>query len=240
MKDNAYKNIITNLNARSPFAEAFRTLRTNINFSGLDNPLRAILITSAGPNEGKTTVTSNLGVVLAQSNKKVLIIGCDLRRPTLHKIFNINDYIGVTNVLINDMDPSELAQETEVPGLFILASGPIPPNPSELIGSQRMKSLIARALEKFDYVLLDSPPINIVTDPIVLSMLTDGVIMVVKSGSTHYESAREAQAKLEKVGAKIIGVVLNNISMSTGDYYYHYYYTQESEGGKSSKKIASF
>lgn len=240
MENNADKSIITNLNARSPFAEAFRTLRTNINFSGLDNPLRAILITSSGPNEGKTTVTCNLGVVLAQSNKKVLIVGCDLRRPTLHKIFNVNDYVGVTNVLINDMDPSELAQETEVPGLSILTSGPIPPNPSELVGSQRMKSLITRALEKFDYVLLDSPPINIVTDPIVLSMLVDGVIIVVKSGSTHYEYAREAQVKLEKVGAKIIGVVLNNISMSTGDYYYHYYYTQENEGVGTSKKIASF
>lgn len=226
-KSNGKKSIITNLSARSPFAEAFRTLRTNINFSGLDNPLRAILITSAGPGEGKTTVTCNLGVVLAQSNKKVLIVGCDLRRPTLHKIFNVNDYIGVTNVLINDTDPAELAQETEVPGLYVLAGGPIPPNPSELVGSQRMKSLIGRALEKFDYVLLDSPPINLVTDPIILSVLVDGVIMVVKSGFTHYEAAREARAKLEKAGANIIGVVLNNISVSSGDYYYHYYYTQE-------------
>lgn len=238
MSNNGKKSIITNLSARSPFAEAFRTLRTNINFSGLDKPLRSMLITSAGPNEGKTTVSSNLGVVLAQANKKVLLVGCDLRRPALHKIFNVNDFTGVTNVLINDLDPAELAQETEVPGLFVLASGPIPPNPSELVGSQRMKSLITRAMEKFDYVLLDSPPVNIVSEPIVLSTLMDGVIMVVKSGSTHYEYAREAREKLEKVGANIIGVVLNNVNLSSGDYYYHYYYTQESEGG--SKKTASF
>ncbi|HBX22999.1 MAG TPA: capsular biosynthesis protein [Desulfotomaculum sp.] len=239
MKDKANKNIITNLSARSPFAEAFRALRTNINFAGLDNPLRSILITSAGPNEGKSVVTCNLGVVLAQTNKKVLIVGCDLRRPTLHKVFDINEHVGVTNVLINELDPAELAQPTDVPGLSILASGPIPPNPSELVGSQRMKDLISRALEKFDYVLLDSPPINIVTDPIVMSTLVDGVIMVVKSGATRYENAREAQAKLEKVGANIIGVVLNSISMSSGDYYYHYYYTQENEGKKNSQRIAS-
>jgi len=227
MENNNGKSIITNLSARSPFAEAFRTLRTNINFSGVDNPLRAILITSAGPGEGKTTVTCNLGVVMAQSNKRVLIVGCDLRRPTLHKIFNVHEHTGVTNVLINDTDPAELAQETEVPGLYVLAGGPIPPNPSELVGSQRMKSLISRALEKFDYVLLDSPPINLVTDPIILSILVDGVIMVIKSSFTHYDAAREARAKLEKAGANIIGVVLNNISISSGDYYYHYYYTQE-------------
>ncbi|MFA7467757.1 MAG: CpsD/CapB family tyrosine-protein kinase [Desulfotomaculaceae bacterium] len=236
MRSNVNKNLITNLSARSPFAEAFRALRTNISYAGLDKSLRTILITSAGPSEGKTIVTSNLGVVLAQLNKKVLIVGCDLRRPALYKVFSTTNQVGVTNVLINNLDPAELAQPTKVPGLFILDSGPIPPNPSELVGSHRMKELISRALEKFDYVLLDSPPINIVTDPIVLSALVDGVIMVVKSDATRYDNARDAQAKLEKVGANIIGVILNGVNMSSGDYYYHYYYTQEGEGEEEAKK----
>lgn len=215
------KNLISNINPRSPFAEAYRTLRTNINFAGLDKPYRTILITSAGPDEGKTTVTSNLGIVMAQANNKVLIIGCDLRRPTLHKNFDLNDTAGVTNVLVNDLDPADLAQETKVPGLYVLTSGPIPPNPAELVGSNRMKTLISRAGEKFDYVLVDSPPVNMVADSIILSTLVDGVIVVIRSASTHIEHAKETREKLEKVGARIIGVVLNKVDMAAGDYYYY-------------------
>lgn len=229
MSDRINKNIIINQNARSPFAEAFRILRTNISFSDLDNPMRAIQITSAGPSEGKTTVASNLAIVLAQSNKKVLLMDCDLRKPMLHKIFDVDGQLGVTNALISDLDPAELAQKTQVPGLFVLVSGPIPPNPSELVGSQRMKNLVDRARESYDCVLLDSPPVNIVTDPVVLATLADGVILLVKSGFTQHEMAREAKAKMEKVGAKIIGVVLNNISLTSGGYYYQYYYTRETD-----------
>lgn len=232
-KDNAV--LITNNSARSPFAEAFRTLRTNISFAGLDAPLKVILITSSGPGEGKSTTSCNLAFVMAQSNQKVLLMDCDLRRPTIHKVFDINDTIGVTNALINDVGPEELAKESELPGLYILPSGPIPPNPAELIGSQRMELLLSRAASKFDCVIIDSSPLNIVTDATLLSTMVDGVVLVIKSAFTRIDAAREAKDKLERAGAKIIGVVLNKIDMSGGDYYYYTYYHQNA-GGKQKKK----
>lgn len=242
MDDNNNYKLITSSNARSPFAESFRNLRTNINFAGLDNPYRTILVTSTGPDEGKTTTITNLGIVMAQSNKKVLIMGLDLRRPNLHKVFNIDDNVGVTNALIENLDPKELAQETEVPGLYVLSSGPIPPNPSELIASQRMCSLLERARNHYDLVLLDSPPIML-SDALLLANQVDGVILVVKKASTRKDHAKEAKEKLERVGAKIIGVVLNMVDMEGGDYYYYYYYSHGNEGGQRRRKpgkIASF
>lgn len=234
-----YKDSLITSNSKSPFAEAFRTLRTNIQFSGVDSTYRTLLVTSSGPGEGKTTTTCNLGVVLAQANNKVLIVDCDLRRPSVHKAFGLNNSTGVTNVLVNDLDPSSLAQETEVPRLHIVASGPIPPNPAELVGSKRMQILLSRARENFDFVLVDSPPVNMVTDAILLSPLVDGALLVIKSSSTRIDHAKEAQDKLEKVGTKLIGVVLNNVDTTSGYYYYYnyYYYTQsEGQEGKSKRK----
>jgi len=242
MSDNGDYRLITSSNARSPFAEAFRTLRTNINFAGLDNPYRTILVTSAGPDEGKTTTIANLGIVMAQSNKKVLIIGLDLRRPNLHKVFNIEDKVGVTNALIENIDPRDIAQEAEIPGLYILPSGPIPPNPSELIASQRMHVLLERASKNFDLVLVDSPPLML-SDALLLANQVDGVILVVSKGTTRKDHAKDAKEKLERVGAKVIGVVLNRVDMEGGDYYYYYYYAHD--GGSKRRrqkpgKIASF
>ena len=224
MEKDIQESLIVDSKSRSPFAEAFRVMRTNIKFAELENPYGIILITSTGPGEGKSTNAANLGVVMAQANHKVLIVDCDLRRPTLHKIFKLNKSVGVTNVLLDDLDPSDLAQETEIPGLYILPSGPIPPNPAELVGSQRMQVLLTRAKEKFDYVLVDSPPIIAVTDATLLSTLVDGVLLVVKKGFTRTELVKEAKAKLEKIGANIIGVILNKVNISGADYYYYYYY----------------
>jgi len=229
--------------SKSPYAEAFRTLRTNINYSGLDKPYRSLLVTSSGPGEGKTTVTSNLGVVMAQSNKKVLIVDCDLRRPRMHKVFGLNNSVGVTQVLINDADPATSAQATQIPGLYILTSGPIPPNPAELVGSQRMQALLSRAAQSFDFVLLDSPPVNMVTDAVLLSSMVDGVLMVLKSADTRIDHAKEALEKLNKVEAKMVGVILNNVDTTAGYYYYYnyYYYTDNKQDNeKSLGKIASF
>lgn len=228
--------MITDIDARSPFAEAFRTLRTNINFAGLDNPYKTLVVTSAGPNEGKSTTSSNLGIVMAQANNKVLLVGADLRRPTLHRLFGVDDTVGITNVLVNDLNPAEVAVESNVPGLYILPSGPIPPNPAELIGSQRMQKMIERARETFDYVLIDSPPVLIVTDTLLLSAMVDGVILVIKSGVARVDATREAKGKLENVGAKIVGAVLNKVNMSSDDYYYYSYYYYHQGGGESKKK----
>ncbi len=237
MSDQNNTELITAI-SKTPFAEAFRTLRTNINYSGLDNPFRSILVTSSGPNEGKTTVTSNLGVVMAQSNRKVLIIDCDLRRPKVHKVFGLNHSVGVTNLLIDDADPVTLAQATTIQGLYVLASGPIPPNPAELVGSHRMQVLLSRAVENYDFVLVDSPPVNMVTDPVLLSSMVDGVLMVVKSAGTRIDHAREALEKLKKVEAKMVGVVLNNVDTTAGYYYYYnYYYTEDKQDDKRNKKI---
>ena len=238
--------MITDIDARSPFAEAFRTLRTNINFAGLDNPYKTLVVTSAGPNEGKSTTSSNLGIVMAQANNKVLLVGADLRRPTLHRLFGVDDTVGITNVLVNDLNPAEVAVESNVPGLYILPSGPIPPNPAELIGSQRMQKMIERARETFDYVLIDSPPVLIVTDTLLLSAMVDGVILVIKSGVARVDATREAKGKLENVGAKIVGAVLNKVNMSSHDYYYYSYYYYHQGGGenkkksKKEKKVASY
>ncbi len=230
MADQTATELITTA-SKSPFAEAFRTLRTNINYAGLDKPYRIILVTSAGPGEGKTTVTSNLGVVMAQVNKKVLIVDCDLRRPNAHKVFGLNNSAGVTQTLINDADPKVLAQETQIPGLYVLTSGPIPPNPAELMGSHRMQALLSRAVEGYDFVLVDSPPVNMVTDALLLSSMVNGVLMVVQSGDTRIEHAKEALNKLNKVDAKMVGVILNDMDTSAGNYYYYnnYYYSDNKQ-----------
>ncbi|KAF1086077.1 Tyrosine-protein kinase YwqD [Sporotomaculum syntrophicum] len=223
MADQTATELLTTA-SKSPFAEAFRTLRTNINYASLDEPYQIILVTSAGPGEGKTTVTSNLGVVMAQVNKKVLIIDCDLRRPSMHKVFGLNSSVGVTQALINDADPKVLAQKTQIPGLYVLTSGPIPPNPAELMGSQRMQALLSRAVEGYDFVLVDSPPVNMVTDAVLLSSMVSGVLMVVQSGDTRIDHAKEALNKLNKVDAKMVGVILNDVDTSAGNYYYYNYY----------------
>ena len=233
MSDQASTGLITTA-SKSPFAEAFRALRTNINYSSLDKPYRSILVASSGPGEGKTITTSNLGVVFAQSNKKVLIVDCDLRRPTMHKMFGLDNGRGVTNVLVTDGDPAASAQETQVPGLSVLTSGPIPPNPAELVGSQRMQTLLSRALESYDFVLLDSPPVNMVTDAVLLASVVDGVLMVVQSEETRINHATEALEKLKNVDAKIIGVILNNVDTSAGNYYYNSYYYQSDNKQKAS------
>lgn len=223
MADQTTTELLTTA-SKSPFAEAFRTLRTNINYASLDEPYQIILVTSAGPGEGKTIVTSNLGVVMAQVNKKVLIIDCDLRRPSMHKVFGLNSSVGVTQALINDADPKVLAQKTQIPGLYVLTSGPIPPNPAELMGSQRMQALLSRAVEGYDFVLVDSPPVNMVTDAVLLSSMVSGVLMVVQSGDTRIDHAKEALNKLNKVDAKMVGVILNDVDTSAGNYYYYNYY----------------
>jgi len=216
--------LFTHKYPKSPVSEAYRTLRTNLGFTSLDRPCRSILVTSPGPGEGKSTTVANLAVVLAQAGHKVIVIDCDLRKPAQHRIFGVENHRGLTNCLIQGLDPEEVAYTNVVENITLLSSGPIPPNPAELLGSERVRSLWSTLLDRFDYVLIDSPPVLAVTDATLLSSQVDGVVLVVRSADTRVEIAQEAKEQLIKANARILGVVLNVVKISSRDYHYYYYY----------------
>jgi len=221
---NATKKLIAHNNPKSPIAESFRTLRTNLSFSATDRPVKVLLITSAGPQDGTSVVASNLAVVMAQAGGRVLIVDGDLRNPTMHKFFNLDNSQGLTNLLVQDLDLKEAAHSTEIDGVWIVPSGPIPPNPSELLGSQKMKAFLEKVSVQYDTVILDAPPVIAVTDAAVLAPLVDGVVLVVKAGSSRIDMVKEAKQQLEKANARIIGVVLNEVKTRREDYRYYYCY----------------
>ncbi|MDT3766189.1 CpsD/CapB family tyrosine-protein kinase [Priestia filamentosa] len=214
------KNLISLTNPKSPIAEQFRTVRTNIEFLSPDVDLQTIVVTSPNPAEGKSTITANLAVVFAQQGKRVLIIDSDLRKPTVHHMFHLENNIGLSNVLTKQTTFERTVQATKQENLWILTSGPIPPNPSELLGSRNMMALLEKFKNEYDIILLDSPPVLAVTDAQVLSHLTDGVVLVVSSGKTQIDSAKKTQELLEGVKAKILGIILNNKKTQDNPYYY--------------------
>lgn len=207
---------------KSPIAEQFRTIRTNIQFSSIDQELQTIIVTSSGPAEGKSTTTANLAVVFAQQGKRVLLIDSDLRKPTVHYTFRLENHVGLSNVLTRQSTLQEAVKETAQEKLWVLSSGPIPPNPSELLGSKGMQVLLEQAKEEYDVIILDTPPVLAVTDAQVLSNIADGVVLVVSSGKTETESAKKAKELLDSAKAKILGVVLNNKKAEDSQYYYYY------------------
>jgi capsular exopolysaccharide synthesis family protein len=219
------RSLISMTSPKSPIAEQFRTIRTNIEFSSVDEEVKTIVITSSGPTEGKSTTTANLAVVFAQQGKNVLMIDADLRKPTAHYTFHKENHVGLSNVLTRQATLEEAVQITSQDNLFVLTSGPVPPNPSELLGSKGMLAMLEQAQNEYDVIILDSPPILAVTDAQILSNITDGVVLVVSSGNTEVESAKKSKELLESAKAKILGVVLNNKKVK--DSQYHYYY-----GGK--------
>lgn len=208
--------LITITDPRSPISEAFRTLRTNLEFSSLDNPLRTMVVTSAGPEEGKSTTLANLAVTIAQGGKKVILVDCDLRRPFQHQIFGVNNGAGLTTMVVDEgaMEEPPL-QETEASNLWLLPSGPPPPNPSELLGSRRMEEIIETLIVRADMILFDAPPIIAVTDAAVLASKVDGVLLVIKAGSTKRDHIQRAKAQLGKVNARLVGTVLNDVPFET-------------------------
>ncbi len=212
--------LITVADPRSPVSEAYRTLRTNIQFSSLDRPLHTILITSTRAEEGKSTTLANLAVTFAQGGHRTIAVDSDLRRPSLHKLFGVPNESGLTTLALDES--SELAlQPTAVANLRVLPSGPLPPNPSELLASQRMERIVDALKAEADFVLFDCPPIVAVTDAAVLARRVDGVLLVVSSGRTKRDHAVRAKAQLEKVNANIIGVVLNNVKADKNLYQYY-------------------
>jgi capsular exopolysaccharide synthesis family protein len=225
--NNRPESLISVTTPRSPISEAYRTLRTNLEFSSLDRPLKTMVVTSPGPDEGKSTTLANLAVTLAQAEKKVVLVDCDLRRPSQHQIFGLKNGVGLTTMVVDDeaMTAPPL-QETEVSGLWLLPSGPIPPNPSELLGSRRMEEIIGVLSQRADIVLFDAPPIIAVTDAAVLSSKVDGVLLVINAGGTKRDHAQKARALLEKVNAHLVGAVLNNVKIDTS---LHRYYAEQKE-----------
>ena len=228
-------DLVTIAEPLSHISEAFRVLRTNIRFAGVDKPLRTILITSAGPGDGKTSVLANLGVVMAQAGLKVAMVDGDLRRPQLHKRFGLHPQEGLTVSLLKGITDGML-QTTQVDGLLVLPAGELPPNPAEMLGSQRMRDLLDELVHEVDVVLVDTPPVLPVTDAAVLAQNMDGVIVVIAAGETKREMARRAVENLRQVGVNPIGVVLNRVhDRKSGDYYY-YHHDYYGDGEKSKKR----
>jgi capsular exopolysaccharide synthesis family protein len=212
-------------NPKSHGAEAFRTLRTNIQFSSLDEEIKTLVVTSTQPGEGKSTVISNLGITVAQSGKKVLLIDCDLRKPTVHKKLGLSNQDGLTTLLAKEKKLDEVVQTTNIKNFFVLTSGPIPPNPAELLGSKKMKNFLNELQEYFDMILIDAPPVLAVTDAQILSTCCDGVVFVAGYGQAEKNAIVRAKELVDKVGGKIIGVVINKVpSNSKNHYYYNYEY----------------
>jgi non-specific protein-tyrosine kinase len=217
--------LITAQRPRSPISESYRVLRTSLQFSSLDRPLRTVLVTSPSPVEGKSTTAANLAVVMAQEGRSVVLVDADLRRPVQHRIFQVGNKAGLTDVLVQD----ELVldghlQETGVDNLRLLNTGPLPPNPSELLASDRMGTLIDYLKAEADVIVFDSPPALTVTDALVLAGKADGVLLVTDAGKTRRDAAEESVERFQRTGAHLLGVVLNRFrSGRRGYYYYHYY-----------------
>jgi capsular exopolysaccharide synthesis family protein len=225
------KLLLANEQPKSSFAEAFRTLRTNIQYTAVDTPIKTLLITSASPGEGKSTLASNLAVVMAQAGLRTLLVDADLRRPSVHRIFGLTNQEGLTKVLVQDgqgLDGN--VRMPPVENLRVLTSGPTPPNPSELLGSHRMAALLASLKQDADLIVIDSPPALAVTDASVLAGKVDGVILVVESGQTRRDVALKAKEQLQQVGAHVLGAALNKLSERTSGYYYYNQYYASDDG----------
>ena len=213
--------LIAVLDPTSPAAEAYRTLRTNLFYAFVDNPPKVIVFTSPNSGEGKSTTCANLGVMMAQADKKVLLLDCDLRRPTLHNLFGLRNFRGMVDVLVGERSLQEVWQEP-VPGLKVVPVGTIPPNPAELLASRRFSEFLSQVRQEFDYILVDSPPIGRVSDPAILAMQGDGVLLVLDAQDTRKRSLRQSVRNLEAVGAIVLGTVMNHVKGTKGSSYGYY------------------
>jgi capsular exopolysaccharide synthesis family protein len=217
--------LVTSRQPKSSSAEAFRTLRTNIEFSSLDNKVQTLLVTSATPNEGKSLIVANLGVSMAMDGKKVLIMDIDLRNPTLHKFFNADNMVGLTNILVKEnLAFEDVLVSTHQENLFLLPTGPLPPNPAEVVNSNRLREFFTFLKKHFDIILTDAPPVIAVADASILASYLDGTVLVISSGEVEKNVVHTASEQLKKVKANVLGVVLNKMRNSDNRYYYSYYF----------------
>lgn len=215
-------NLVTVSDPRSAAAEAYRALRTNLSFSSLDDPIHTLIVTTPAPQENKSIVIANLAVIMAQGGNRTMLADCDLRRPALHEIFGVDNSRGLTTMMLDESAMSDPpVQETEIENLWLLPSGPLPPNPADLLGSRRMDAVIAQLTSRVDIVLLDAPPVIAVTDAAVLGSKVDGLLLVVSAGVSRRDHAERAKAMLDKVNIRIVGTVLDNAPADAlmGSYY---------------------
>ena len=230
---------------RSPVTEAFRSLRTNLEFAGVDHPIRRLLVTSAGPNEGKSTIAVNLAATIAQGGKQVIIIDADLRRPSVHRFFKVSNQIGLSDLFRGSGSVHSVAQRVnDQENISVITSGSLPPNPSELLASARMQQILQEAEQEADIVVLDGPPL-LVADVQIMASKVDGVVFVIYPGHTHADDALATLEQLNRAGARILGVILNRIPRERADYYggyrhyspyysgYHYYSYSKDDGRRT-------
>ncbi|QCJ44770.1 CpsD/CapB family tyrosine-protein kinase [Bacillus sp. S3] len=219
---NNKRSLITMVDSKSPISEQYRTIRTNIQYSTVDKNVRTLMVTSSGPGEGKSTTVANLAVTFAQQGKKVLLVDADMRKPTVHYTFNQTNTFGLTSVLTKQIPLEEAISETSVENLFVLTSGPIPPNPSELLSSKSMEQIFQTSEKLFDIILFDTPPLLAVTDAQILANRCEGTILVVYSGRTEKDQMLKAKELLDSAQSKLLGVVMNHKNMKDTNYYYYY------------------
>ncbi|WP_042271142.1 CpsD/CapB family tyrosine-protein kinase [[Clostridium] dakarense] len=218
LKNNNFNRLNNNFDQ---LKEAYKSIRTNIQFSNVDENIKSILVTSSKQNEGKSVVISNLAESFSSLEKKIIIIDADLRNPTIHKIFGLSNELGLTNIITKNKELEDCVYKDEVLGLDILTSGTIPPNPSELLHSEKVKELIDNLKKEYDYIFIDSPPIGIVTDAGILASFSDGVIFVVGSDEVDNKMVKISKDRLYKVNANILGVILNKYKCNQNEYNYY-------------------
>lgn len=219
---NAQPLLVALFKPKSPVSEQYRTLRTNILFSSVDQELKTLLVTSTVPGEGKTTTAANLAVVFAQQGKRTLLVDADLRKPSIHEMFDIDNQKGLTTVLTKQTTLEDTMVQRGEDTLYILSSGPLPPNPAELLGSRAFETFFTTAKETFDIVLYDTPPVLVVTDAQIIAHKCDGTILVTSANKTEKQDAVKAKDLLENAGAKLLGAVLNQKKRSRARYHYYH------------------
>ena len=227
---------ITSRMPKSISAEAYRSLRTSIKFSSVDKPIKTIVVTSSIPGEGKSTISGNLAITLSQSGARVLLIDCDLRKPSIHKKFRVVNDLGLTDILVDKCSLKDVIKKIDE-YLFMITAGTIPPNPSEIVGSNSMEDLIKELSLSSDYIVMDTPPVIPVTDPLLLAAKSDATIIVVRARKTKEKIIRQAYDELIKVNSNIIGSILNDSETKTNNSYYEYY-AEEDKWSRHKRRIS--
>ncbi len=223
-KTERHENLVTILNPNSTISEAYRMIRTNMDFMSLDEPIKSMVITSTVPGEGKTVTGANLAIVNAQAGRRTLIVDADLRKPMVHRAFQLSNVQGLTTTLLKQTQLNDAIHRTSIENLDVITSGPIPPNPAEVVGSRAMGDLIQQLTSMYDLVIVDSPPVLSVTDAKLLGQLVDGMLFVVSANQVSRVALKKARESLELVGVRVLGAVLNKKKVNKRDGYYYYYY----------------
>ena len=238
--------LLPNIGTKNPLVEAYRNLRTDLQFVNVDESMKSLMLTSATPGEGKTQTTANLAISYSELGHNILIVDCDLRKPKQNQVFEVQRSPGLTDYLARETPLEDIVKPTGIPNLQVIPSGTTPPNPAEMLGSNRMSQLIAEVEDKYDFVLYDTPPLIAVSDAKILAPKVKNVLVVIRSGKTNYHIVQDAKERLEKVGARLIGAVLNGVETKKGygyyyryNYYYNNYYSEDGSKKKSRAKRKS-